>query len=189
MSAMKNILVEADITEEFTRDVPIYDLNQFLNCMSLIPGAELLLEDDSIVITDDSNSIDYRYSDASVISAPPDKELKLPSEDVCVTLTEEHLETVKKAAAVLQIPDVSLVGDGQTIRLTVRDKKNSGSNSYNIEVGETEDVFQFNLKVENLKLLPGDYDVIVSAKNLSKFIHHSRPVVYFIAVEPDSTFN
>ena len=188
MSVMKNILVEADIQEEFERDVAIYDLNQFLNCLSLIPGAEVSLEDNSIVISDGTNSIDYRYSDPSVIAAPPDRELKLPSEDVCVVLSEEHLETVKKAAAVLQIPDVSLVGDGERIHLTVRDKKNSGSNSYSIDVGETTHTFQFNLKVENLKMMTGDYDVIVSAKNLAQFTSHSRPVVYYIAVEPDSTF-
>ena len=188
MSAMKNILVEAEIPENFTRQVPIYDLNQFLNAISLVPGADLIMEDNSIVITDGTNSIDYRYSDPSVIAAPPDKELKLPSEDVCVQLTEENLEKVKKAAAVLQIPDVSLVGDGQSIILTVRDKKNSGSNSYRIVVGVTDKVFQFNLKVENLKLISGGYDVIVSKKNLAKFIHHSMPVVYYIAVEPDSNF-
>jgi len=189
MSVMKNILSEVDIEEEFTRDVAIYDLNQFLNCLSLIPGAEVKLEDDSIVITDGTNSIDYRYSDPSVISAPPEKELNLPSEDVCVVLTEEHLDTVKKAAAVLQIPDVTLLGDGAKIYLTVRDKKNSGSNSYKIEVGECDNTFQFNLKVENLKLLTGDYDVVLSSKNLARFESHSRPLVYFIALEPDSTFN
>ena len=188
MSVMKNILVEADITEEFEKDVAIYDLNQFLNCLSLIPGAEVQLEDHALVITDGTNSINYRYSDPSVIAAPPDRELKLPSEDVCVILTEEHLDTVKKAAAVLQIPDVSLIGDGDTIYLTVFDKKNSGSNSYRIAVGETDHVFQFNMKVENLKVIPSDYDVIISRKNLAKFTNHSRPVVYYIAVEPDSTF-
>ena len=188
MSAMKNILVEAEIMEEFTRDVPIYDLNQFLNAMSLVPGAELKLFSDAICITDGENDIDYRYSDPSVITAPPDKELVLPSEDVCVVLSEENIEKVRKAAAVLQIPDVSLVGDGQDITLTVRDKKNSGSNAYRIVVGETEDVFQFNLKVENLKLISGDYDVIVSKRNLAKFTHHSMPIVYYIAIEPDSTY-
>ena len=189
MSVMKNILVEADITEEFTRDVAIYDLNQFLNCLSLIPGAEVNLEDNSIEISDGSNTIEYRYSDPSVITAPPNKELTLPSEDVCVVLSEEHLDTVKKAAAVLQIPDVSLIGDGKEIRLTVRDKKNSGSNAYSILVGETDLVFAAHVKVENLKVLPGDYDVIVSSKNLAKFTSHSRPVTYFIAIEPDSSFN
>ena len=188
MSVMKNILVEADITEEFTRDVAIYDLNQFLNCLSLIPGAEVELGTNSITITDGTNRIDYRYSDPSVITAPPDKELSLPSEDVCVVLTEENLEAVRKAAAVLQIPDVSLIGDGERIYLTVRDKKNSGSNSYRVAVGETADVFQFNMKVENLKLIAGDYDVIISAKNLAYFTNHGRPVSYYIAMEPDSSF-
>ena len=188
MSVMKNILVKADIQEEFEKTVAIYDLNQFLNCLSLIPGAQLTLGENSITISGDKNSIDYRYSDPSVIAAPPEKELKLPSEDVCVTLTEDQLETVKKAAAVLQIPDVSLIGDGETIYLTVRDKKNSGSNSYRIEVGETSDVFQFNMKVENLKLIGGDYDVTISSKNLAYFANHGRPVSYYIAMEPDSTF-
>ena len=189
MSVAKNILVKASIQEEFEKVVAIYDLNQFLNCLSLIPGAEINLGDSSITLSDGKNSIDYRYSDPSVIAAPPDKQLTLPSEDVCVVLTEDQLEAVKKAAAVLQIPDVSLIGDGDKIYLTVRDKKNSGSNSYRVEVGETEDVFQFNMKVENLKLIAGDYDVIISAKNLAFFTNHGRPVSYYVAMEPDSTFN
>lgn len=188
MSVMKNILVESEIPEEFSRDVAIYDLNQFLNCLSLVENAEVELEENSIVISNGTDSIEYRYSDPSVIVAPPERELTLPSEDVCLVLTEEQVQTVKKAAAVLQIPDVSLVGNGQQIFLTVCDKKNSGSNSYKIEVGETISTFQFNLKVENLKLLAGDYDVIISQKNLAKFISHSRPITYFIALEPDSTF-
>lgn len=188
MSVMKNILVEAEVTEEFDSEIGIYDLNQFLNCLSLIPGAEVTVSENSLVISDNQNSIDYRLSDPSVIAAPPDKELKLPSEDVCVVLSEEHLETVKKAAAVLQIPDVSLVGDGTSIKLCVRDKKNSSSNSYSIDVGDTTHVFQFNLKVENLKMMTGDYDVLISSKNLAQFTSHSRPIVYYIAVEPDSTF-
>ena len=189
MSVAKNILAKASIQEEFERVVAIYDLNQFLNCLSLIPGAEINLGPSSITLSDGKTSIDYRYSDPSVIAAPPDKQLSLPSEDVCVVLTEDQLESVKKAAAVLQIPDVSLIGDGDRIYLTVRDKKNSGSNSYRIDVGETADVFQFNMKVENLKLIAGDYDVIISAKNLAYFTNHGRPVSYYIAMEPDSTFN
>lgn len=188
MSVMKNVLAESDITEEFDRDVAIYDLSQFLNCLSLIPGGELKLMDDYIKITDGTNSIDYRYADPSVIAAPPDKELKLPSEDVCVVLTEDQIERAKKSAAVLQIPDVSLIGDGKKVYLTVRDKKNSGSNSYSIEVGVTDDVFQFNLKVENLRMVPSDYDVIISAKGMAKFTSHSRSIIYFVAIEPDSTY-
>ena len=188
MSVMKNVLVESEITEEFDRQVAIYDMSQFLNCLSLIPGAEINLMDDYIKITDGTNSIDYRYADPSVITAPPEKELTLPSEDVCVVLTEDQLDRARKSSAVLQIPDVSLIGDGEKIYLTVRDKKNSGSNSYNIEVGEADSVFQFNLKVENLKMVASDYDVIISAKGMAKFTSHSRALTYYVAIEPDSTY-
>ena len=188
MSIMKNILVEADIPESFSRDVAIYDLNQFLNCLSLVEDANVELEENAIRIANDSESILYRYSDPSVITAPPEKELKLPSEDVSVVITEEQIAGVKKAAAVLQIPDVSVVGDGEGVRLVVRDKKNSGSNAYEVSLGETEAVFSFNFKVENLKVVGGDYDVTISAKNLARFVSHSRPVQYFIALEPDSSF-
>ncbi len=188
MSVMKNVLVESEITEEFDRQVAIYDMSQFLNCLSLIPGAEINLMDDYIKITDGTNSIDYRYADPSVITAPPEKELTLPSEDVCVVLTEDQLDRARKSSAVLQIPDVSLIGDGEKISLNVRDKKNSGSNSYNIEVGDTDKVFQFNLKVENLKMVPSDYDVIISAKGMAKFTSHSRALTYYVAIEPDSTY-
>jgi len=188
MSVMKNVLVESEITEEFDRQVAIYDLSQFLNCLSLIPGAEIHLEEDFIKITDGTNSIDYRYADPSVIAAPPEKELTLPSEDVCVVLTQDQIDRARKSSSVLQIPDVSLIGDGEKIYLTVRDKKNSGSNSYSIEVGKADSVFQFNLKVENLKMVPSDYDVIISAKGMAKFTSHSRSLIYYVAIEPDSTY-
>ena len=188
----KTILGEATVQEEFPNDVAIYDLNQFLNCLSLVPGADLELTDDSVMISDGTNSIEYRCAVPSSISTPPDKDINLPSKDLCVVLTEDNLETVKKAAAVLQIPDVSLIGDGERIYLTVRDKSNTGSNSYRIDVGESEAVFQLNMKVENLKLLSGDYDVVISCassdKTIGHFTNHARAVEYYIPFENDSTY-
>lgn len=188
LSSMKDLLGEATVTETFEREVPIYDLSQFLNCLSLIPGAEVNLLEDYIEITDGSNSINYRYADPSCLRTPPEKELTLPSEDVSFVLKQEDLETVKKAAAVLQIPDVSLKCDGEVIRLVVSDKQNSGSNSYQIEVGPGEVEFEFVFKVESLKIISGDYDVVVSEKMLSRFQHRSSNIVYFIAVDPSNSF-
>ena len=188
----KTILAEAQVPEEFPLQVGIYDLNQFLSALSLIPGGELNLTEDVVTISDGTNSIDYRCAVPTSISTPPDKSINLPSQDVCVVLTEDNLETAKKAAAVLQIPDVSLIGDGERIYLAVRDKSNTGSNSYKIDVGEADAVFQLNLKVENLKLLPGDYDVIISCassdKTIGHFSNHSRAVEYYIPFENDSTY-
>ena len=57
-----------------------------------------------------------------------------------------------------------------------------------IKLGETDSTFSFNFKVENIKILPGTYDVVVSKKLLSRFISKNQDLTYYIALEPDSTF-
>jgi len=94
-----------------------------------------------------------------------------------------------KAAAVYQLPDFCVVGNAGVIKLVVRDKKNDTSNEYSIKVGETDKEFTFNFKVENIKIIPGAYDVVVSSKLLSRFTNTSFELKYYIAIEPDSTFN
>ena len=98
------------------------------------------------------------------------------------------LEKLLKAAAVYQLPDLSAVGGAGVVKLVVRDKKNDTSNEFAIVVGETDKEFVFNFKVENIKIIPGAYDVVVSSKLLSKFTNESLDLKYFIALEPDSTF-
>ena len=98
------------------------------------------------------------------------------------------LEKLLKAAAVYQLPDLSAVGGAGVVKLVVRDKKNDTSNEFAIVVGETDKDFVFNFKVENIKIIPGAYNVVVSSKLLSKFTNESLDLKYFIALEPDSTF-
>ena len=124
-----------------------------------------------------------------MIISPPEKAIKLPSRDVCFQLEQAALDRLLKAAAVYQLPDMSAVGDAGVIRLVVRDKKNDTSNEYSIVVGETDKEFTFNFKVENLKMIPADYDVVVSSKLLSQFKNEKFNIEYYIALEPDSTFN
>ena len=131
----------------------------------------------------------YFFADPSVIVAPPDKDITLPTEDVCFILTSQQLEKLKKASSIYQLPDISAVGEAGVVRLVVRDKKNDTSNTFSIDVGETSSEFCFNFKVENIKIIPGTYDVIVSQKLLSKFTNSRHNLNYYIALEPDSTFN
>ena len=130
----------------------------------------------------------YFFADPTVIVSPPEKEIALPSEDVCFVLTSQQLEKLKKAASVYQLPDISAIGENGVVKLVARDKKNDTSNDFSIIVGETDEEFVFNFKEENLKILPGTYDVIVSQKLLSKFSCQNRDLIYYIALEPDSTF-
>ena len=189
ISVAKNILAEAQIDEEFPREFGIYDLNQFLNGLSLHQDPEMDFSPDSyLTIREGKRRVKYFYADPQVIISPPEKEITLPSEDVHFQLDSIALEKLLKAAAVYQLPDLSAVGEAGVVKLVVRDKKNDTSNEFAVVVGETDKVFSFNFKVENIKIIPGAYDVVVSSKLLSKFTNTQHDLKYFIALEPDSTF-
>ena len=190
ISVAKNILAEAEIKEEFEKDFAIYDLNQFLNGLSLHNDPELDFKEDSyLTIREGKRRVKYFFADPNVIISPPEKEIQLPSKDVCFQLDSVTLEKLLKAAAVYQLPDFCAVGENGVIKLVVHDKKNDTSNEYAIVVGETDKDFVFNFKVENIKIIPGAYDVVISSKLLSEFTNEAYNLKYYIALEPDSTFN
>ena len=189
ISVAKNILAEANIEEQFPRQFGVYDLNQFLNGLSLHQDPDMDFGEESyLTIREGKRRVKYFYADPQVIISPPDKQITLPTEDVHFQLESTSLEKLLKAAAVYQLPDLSAVGEAGVVKLVVRDKKNDTSNEYSIVVGETDKTFSFNFKVENIKIIPGAYDVVVSSKLLSRFTNSEYNLTYYIALEPDSTF-
>ena len=189
ISVMKNILAEATISEELPKDFGIYDLNQFLNGLSLHNSPDLdFQEDNYVVIKEGRSRSKYFFADPQVIVTPPERPMNLPSEDVTFDLSTEQLDKLLKAAAIYQLPDLAVVGANGVVKIVVRDKKNDTSNDFAITVGETDKQFSFNFKVENIKILPGNYEVVVSSKLLSRFRSKNQDLTYFIALEPDSTF-
>ena len=189
ISVMKNILAEATIEENLPTDFGIYDLNQFLNGLGLHQNPDLDFENEGhVVIREGKSRTKYFFADPQVIVTPPDKEIALASEDVSFELSTSHLDKLLKAAAIYQLTDLAVVGGDGVVKIVVRDKKNDTSNDFSIIVGETESTFSFNFKVENIKILPGTYDVVVSQKLLSRFTCRDYDLTYYIALEPDSTF-
>ena len=189
MSVAKNILAEADIEEDFPRQFGVYDLNQFLNGLSLHQDPEMdFTEESYLTIREGRRKAKYFFADPQVIISPPDKQITLPSEDVHFQLESTSLEKILKAAAIYQLPDLCVVGEAGVVKIVVRDKKNDTSNEYAVVVGETDKEFTFNFKVENIKIIPGAYDVVVSSKLLSRFTNSQFNLTYYIALEPDSTF-
>ncbi len=189
ISVMKNILAEATINEELPKDFGIYDLNQFLNGLSLHNNPDLdFTNDNYVVIKEGRSRSKYFFADPNVIVCPPEKTIELPTEDVSFELKTEQLDKLLKAAGIYQLPDLSAIGENGAVKLVVRDKKNETSNDFAVVVGETEGKFVFNFKVENIKLIPGSYDVVVSSKLISKFTCREHDLSYYIALEPDSSY-
>lgn len=190
ISVMKNIYAVAEVKEQFPREIAIYDLNAFLNALSLHSSPDIDFSNEKYLSWKEANSSGtWFYADPAVIVSPPEKEITLPSKDVCFVYSSSVHEKLMKAASVYQVSDLSCVGVDGKIVMKVRDKKNDSSNSFMEVVGETDDEFCFNFKVENMKLLSGSYDVIISSKLLAQFTRISGgKLTYFIALEPDSTY-
>jgi len=186
ISAQKNVMADAVVTETFP-DFGIYDLNEFLGAMSLFEDPELTFSDKWVTIEQGGNSIKYFAADASVLTAPQ-KAITFPEPEIEFNMSANMLSMIQRTASVLRASDVSIVGDGSTITVVVGDKKNATGNSYNSSVGSTDKKFKVNLKVENLKMIPGDYAVSVSSKKISRF-KGAGDLVYYVAVEADSSFD
>ena len=192
ISTMKNILAKATINESFDSEFGIYDLNEFLSVVSSLDKPELTLQEKHLTISAEGSrsKVKYFYSDPSVIVSPT-KEVNMPESDVTFTLSESNLAQLRKMAAILSSPDLALVGtkDGDVV-LKVCDKKNDTSNKFDIVVGENATAnYTFYFKVENLKMISGDYDVAVSSKSIAHFTNTKLPIQYWIALEPDSVFD
>jgi hypothetical protein len=185
ISAQKNVMADAVVTETFP-DFGIYDLNEFLGAMSLFEDPELTFNDKWVTIEQGGNSIKYFAADASVLTAPQ-KAITFPDAEIEFPMSANMLSMIQRTASVLRASDVSIVGDGSSITVVVGDKKNATGNSYNSAVGATDKKFKVNLKVENLKMIPGDYQVSISSKKISRF-KGAGDLVYYVAVEADSTF-
>ena len=190
ISTMRNIFAKATIAEAFASEFGIYDLNEFLAVVSSLNKPELNLQDKFMTISAEGSKskVKYFYSDPSVIVSPT-KEVNMPEADVSFSLSEANLTQLQKMAAILKTPDLALEGTkGGDVVLKVCDKKNDTSNTFEIIVGQdaTAD-YTFYFKVENMKMMEGDYDVAVSSKSISHFKNKKLPVEYWIALEPDST--
>ena len=187
LSINKNILAIADVEEQFDSQISIYDLGVFLGGLSLFDQPKIDTTDSNYVTVSDQRGKSkprFFYADPDIITQPPEKEITIPSVDVKFRLEAGILQQLQRAAMVYQLPDLCLYGDGTEMSLCVTDKKNDTSNSYSVQVGVSDDEFCYCFKVENLKLLAGDYNVTISKQNVALF--QGSGIKYFIALEPNA---
>ena len=185
----KNVLGEYETTENFPIDFAIYDLNEFLGALSLFGNPQLSFSDSWLTISGEgsSKSVRYFYGDPAVIVSP-DKEVVIDDKDVNVAfgLDSEQFSGILKAAQVLGLPNLVVKGNKKGLFLKVKNRKNESSNVYEVRVGDYDgEDFEFSFLVEHLKVLPGNYQVFIAQRKISKFENTDLGVVYYIALEPE----
>ena len=187
ISTNKTIMAKATVSTEFGRRFAIYNLDRFISTLSLFADPDLKFAEQFVDISEGSKKIQYRYTDESNITKAPDKEINLPSIDVSFQLTNENLKDVERAAGVLGLPEIVVFGDGTNISLQAADSKNISGDIYSIIIGETNKTFRAIFKTENIKIIPGEYEVSISSRGISHF--SGKEAEYWIAVEQTSTFS
>ena len=189
ISTLKNILASADIKEKFDSEFAIYNLPEFLRAYDLFDKSELKFNGAQNMVIKDANgrqSIKYYFADKSVVVSPT-KTISMPDKYVTFTLKKENFNKLLRGVTTLNLPDIAVKGDGKEISIVAIDKK-TPSNDYSIVVGESDKKFTAYFKTENFKMIEDDYDVAISKAKISHFINKSKPIQYWIAIEPDSEF-
>lgn len=188
ISSGKNIMAETVVSEQFLIDFGIYDLNEFLGAMSLFDTPELEFSDKYVTVKEGKNSVRYFAANQSVLTAVPNVK-QFPTPDIEFDLSSQILTQVQRVASILKVSDISFVGDGETITINVGDKSNPTGSSFDSEIGVTDKSFKVKFKVENLKMMTGDYRVSIGGKKISRFQATNQQLMYYVAIELDSSFD
>ena len=186
ISPSKTIMARANVDTNFTKRCGIYHLDRFISTISLCNDPELKFGEKFVEMFDGNMKFQLTYSDETTITKAPDKEINLPSVDATFFLPWDTLKDVEKAGGVLSVPEIVIMGDGKNIFLQAEDSKNPSGDVCSINIGDTDKVFKAIFKAENIKILPGDYQVTISSRGISHFA--GKEVEYWIAVEQSSTF-
>lgn len=192
ISVARNVLSTAQLNEQFPQGFGIYDLNEFLNVLSLVDSPRLKFEKDYVIVGDSTgrSSVKYFFSDPEMLTSPG-KDINMPDAEVKFTLDTDTLSKVKRAAAALGHDEISITPVTGAVRLSVTDTKDATSNAFSIDVeGDYPEGVDFNfiMNVGNLKVINEDFDVEISSKLISHFSSKQSAIEYFIALEKSSTY-
>jgi hypothetical protein len=188
MSQTKSILVEASVTEDFPQDFCVYDLPQFLSFLNMYGDGELDVDNTNVTFKQGRRSTKYRLTSENQIVVPPQKTLTLPSVDVEFFLSEEDLAWLVKSASMAQSPNVAVESNGDNMVLTTFDASDDSAHTNSCEVQEGNgQKYKLVFKTENLKLIPGAYDVQISSKGIAHFKNTKLDIQYWIAIEASAS--
>lgn len=188
ISANKSVVARATIDQSFESRFAIADLKKFLGVISLFKEPEIEIKESSMNIGENGRSVEYRFASEKVVLAPPDKEIDMSDVAVTFTLPAKSLEEIQKALGVLSSPEIAIVGDGEKITLSTFDTKNQTSDTYKVDIGETDKSFRAVFKGETWAFIPQAYEVELNPKKIGRFIGKDViDITYIVAMNPNSS--
>lgn len=187
VSDSKNIFAEVEVEETFPVDMGILNLHKLLQTISMFDKPDFTFNDTHILITEAEgrNTFTYYYTDPTCLTYPKGSIRDFPT-PVSFILNENTLGQITQASRVSQLPDIKIEYDANVVKLQLVDRKNPTSNVFSFQIdGQGEEPIEAFMKVENLKLVAGDYKMMVSDKatRLQNLSPELQTLQYCIAMD------
>lgn len=184
MSCGKNIFAEATVQEDFDTDIPIWDLNQFLGVVSMFSNPDLEFHDNYVDISNGKSTVRYFYSEVTLLTVP-NKDIKMPDTILSFDLDEQDLNEILKASSILQVSDLKIVAENNSLKIVVDDSTVDTSNSFSLTIDENYNGPDYEgiINVSEIKFVPGSYKVDLTKSIISRFTHKTQNISYYISTK------
>lgn len=183
-------MAEAIVEETFDTPFGIWDLNKFLGVISLFQSPTFEFEDKYVRIRGQNDTVvNYFYAEPRLLTIPK-KSVNMPSTSIEASMTQEMFSELIRASSILQLPDITFQNRGDDIYAVVLDRTDPTSNICEIKIDGSSKgkSFNFNFKVDNIRLLAGNYKISFAKTLVGQFENESTSLKYWFAMEPSSTY-
>jgi gp45 sliding clamp, C terminal len=184
-----SLFAKAKVPTVFNKRFAIYKLDRFLSSISLFEDPEFTFSDNQVIISDgNKRQINYVFASETTIVTPPDKELSFDEQFIEFDFPQTQMKQIERAIGVLGLNEIAVVGDGENILVKGIDSTGTYADSYSVDLGPTNKKFKAIFKSENLKIMSGDYSVIIGlrkTKIIARF--YNSDLDYWVATEQNSS--
>lgn len=186
-SPTKTIIARATVPNSFPQDFCIYDLRRFISVTSMLKSAEIDFNETYLTFVEGKKKIKYAYCEPEAIVVPRKEPKKFPEADIFFEFTLTA-ETIKEAIQGMNVlGHEMLVFKGQDGILSISSKTDVNSDTFSIEIGETDKTFSFIFEQSKLNLLAKDYKASLSKKK--HMYLEGEGIEYWISAHKNSSLD
>lgn len=186
ISPKGNMYLRCRIPYKFPMDFALHDIKGFIRQLSLFDEPELTFYADKVLITDQTSSSEYYYSDREDLSYIEDE---INITDFCVefNLSNDAINKVIRASAANKTEDIVFGSEEGKLTIKTLDKEDP-KRIFSVYLGDNKEDFFIAVKhnkESKLTLLPLDYTVNVSTGGQLRFdgLLNDVQVTYYLAAE------
>jgi len=195
MAVSKTLMAKAIIPDQFPYEFGIYDLGEFLSCLSMFNNPTLAFDDNQkyLIITDGITTFKYYFSEVGSLTVPTN-DIDLECNDIQFTLTHEQLSQLRKASATLRANQLSVRMShtgGTFIECVILDKQNPTSNQFTMNISNcsinTTAEFDFVFDINNFKFkTANEYEFGIDKKQVA--LVKAGNINYWVALDKTTTY-